>query len=321
MKVVKHNRYYVNSVGILDDGVVLTYMKKEIRYTAKVSIDELSEDDLKILTEQQEAPDSYRLYVLFTYTPATPKTVEKYEFQNFELEERVTVFEKPQIINLKDFKPTPIQYVFYPSTQQFEQHIQRDGIFVVAGMTGTGKTYFALKQILDQELQFDHILYLNFELTTNDIFSRLSIMSKGKLSPRLLSKIDIWESRSIKDLKMYMKDKKRVLIVIDNVDYLVGTNPDDMFSYQLSYMKAVATMLKGTDNHCIALTQIIKDVSLEMFDANGEFKFINSTIVSGVKQITDIARSVLVVGKNQNGVYKNKLLKVGSATHAPGVLR
>ena len=54
-----------------------------------------------------------------------------------------------------------------------ELHVQRNGFLVYCAPTGQGKTYFALSNLEYLSKQAEVVLYINLELSVDDIYNRI----------------------------------------------------------------------------------------------------------------------------------------------------
>lgn len=215
----------------------------------------------------------------------------------------------------KDYDP--LSYVNY---FQYRMFAQLDGIAVLVGMSGAGKTYSALSMLPTYAMHFNKIAYLNYELTDRDVVSRFKEMNPDKYTrdlvlPKLYIKEGVMTSLDLEevlqDLDVMPDDK--VVFIIDNVGSVIG---QEQFAYhkQNEFIKELDVICKDRGFHALALTQTVKDNSIDIFDDNGDIKAsITMSIMSGSIMLGNLARTVLFTGYNGDlDEYKVKILKKGT---------
>lgn len=213
----------------------------------------------------------------------------------------------------------PIQLINYSAYGVF---VQLDGITTIVGMSGAGKTYSALSQMLLYYKYFDKILYLNYELPERDIVSRLNdmynksdlnlILSKLYINETIMTSLELEEILAAADIEL----KDKVVIIIDNVGSVIGQE-ENVYQKQNEFIKQLDTLSKERGWHVLALTQIVKDHNLNLFNEQGDVKdSINMSIMSGSIMLGNLSRSVLFTGYNgQTQQFKTKVLKRGTGKY------
>ena len=187
--------------------------------------------------------------------------------------------------------------------------VQKNGFLVYCAPTGQGKTYFALSNLENLSKQVDTILYINFELSIDDIKNRCIKMGIDIPLNLYVAPLD-----NVKVIQEWSADKGSCLYIIDNIDNLVGGGQDP-FGEQLDFIKGLDRFLKDENHHALVLTQLVKDNNLNLIGKDGEINDgITTNILSGVKQLSYLARSVMMTAYNPElDAYMYKVLKVGSA--------
>ena len=187
--------------------------------------------------------------------------------------------------------------------------VQKNGFFVYCAPTGQGKTWFALSNLEELSKQFDTMLYINLELSIDDIKNRcinmgLNIPANLYVSP--LDNVDVIED--------WCKGRGTCMFVIDNIDNLVGGGQDP-FGEQLDFIKKLDRFLKDFNHHALVLTQLVKENNISILGKDGEINDgITTNILSGVKQLSFLSRSVMMTAySSELDSYVYKILKVGSA--------
>lgn len=188
-------------------------------------------------------------------------------------------------------------------------HVQKNGFLVYCAPTGQGKTYFALSNLVGLSKQVDTILYINFELSIDDIKNRCIKMGIDIPLNLYVAPLD-----NVKIIQEWTEGKGSCLFVIDNIDNLVGGGQDP-FGEQLEFIKGLDRFLKDYNHHALVLTQLVKDNNMNLLGKDGEINdSITTNILSGVKQLSYLARSVMMTAYNAElDAYMYKVLKVGSA--------
>lgn len=192
-------------------------------------------------------------------------------------------------------------------------YVQRDGIFTLCGTSGTGKTYSAIANLNQLDALFDEILYLNWEITDSDIMRRIKDQESKSRGRIKTGKLNIWGEQNIHRILEYIGNKN-IAIIVDNIDNLIGVG-DNPFDAQHEFIKLLDAHIKRNNQHCLLLTQHTKE-NIRIFDAKGSFTYeVNQNIISGVKQLPNMSRSVtfMSVWEGPKGYeYKAKYVKKGS---------
>lgn len=210
----------------------------------------------------------------------------------------------------------PIELINYIGYNIFTQ---LDGITALVGMSGAGKTYSALRMLQLFAQEFTKIAYLNYELTNRDIVQRLDEMypmgySRDNILKKLYMKDGIMTSLDLDDIlqAMDVMPSDKVVFIVDNVGSVIGQE-DNVWQKQNEFLKELDTICKERGYHALALTQIVKNNNLKIFDENGEFeKDLTMSIMSGSIMLGNLSRSVLLTGFNGNNEFKQKVLKRGT---------
>jgi hypothetical protein len=187
--------------------------------------------------------------------------------------------------------------------------IQKNGFLVYCAPTGQGKTWFALSNLEGLGSQFDTILYINLELSIDDIKNRCDIMGVNIPKNLYVAPLD-----NVDVIMEWCEGRGSVAFIIDNIDNLVGAG-DDPFGEQLEFIKKLDRFLKDFNHHALVLTQLVKESTIQVIAKDGEINdAITTNILSGVKQLSYLSRSVMMTAySNEKATYVYKMLKVGSA--------
>ena len=209
---------------------------------------------------------------------------------------------------LADYKYQETEYVEYVMGRDILQ-VQRNGFLVYCAPTGQGKTYFALSNLKGLAQQCDTVIYINLELSVNDIYDRLQRMKVD-----IPKNVYIKPFESIQSLTEWGQHQGKIVAIIDNIDNLVGGGQDP-FGEQLEYIKQLDRWLKDNNHHALVLTQLVKDNNIKIFEKDGDISgLLNTNILSGVKQLSYLSRTVVMTAFNEEvREYKYKILKMGSA--------
>lgn len=215
-------------------------------------------------------------------------------------------------VKLKTHKLRETEYVTYrykKKTGTKFMDIQKNGFLVYCAPTGQGKTYFALSNLSTLGSQFDTLLYINLELSIDDIKNRciqMEVEIPDNLYVAPLENVDV--------IQEWCEDRGSVAIIIDNIDNLVGGG-DDPFGEQLEFIKKLDRFLKDENHHALVLTQLVKEANIQVLGKDGEINDgITTNILSGVKQLSYLSRSVMMTAYSpERNTYVYKMLKVGSA--------
>ena len=211
-------------------------------------------------------------------------------------------------IQLSSYQVVQTEYVRY-NYGTYTLNVQRNGFMVYCAPTGQGKTYFALSNITSLSKQCDTLLYINLELSVDDIYNRC--MKMGLQIPKNLY-VAPFEQVSL--IETWGKNLGKVIIIVDNIDNLVGGG-NDPFGEQLEFIKRLDRWLKDNNNHALVLTQLVKDSNMALFGKDGYINpSLNTNILSGVKQLSYLSRTVLMTAySDELATYDYKILKMGSA--------
>jgi len=215
-------------------------------------------------------------------------------------------------VKLHEHKIVPTDYIKYKYNHRFgmrEIHIQKNGFLVYCAPTGQGKTWFALSNIEGLSKQFDTLLYINLELSIDDIKNRCVEMDIDIPTNLYVSPLD-----SVPVIEEWCGDKGQVCFIVDNIDNLVGGGSDP-FGAQLDFIKNLDRFLKDNNHHALVLTQLVKENNIQLLGKDGEINGpITSNILSGVKQLSYLSRTVFMTAFSAEiDSYVYKILKVGSA--------
>ena len=215
-------------------------------------------------------------------------------------------------VKLKTYKVRPTDYVTYmvkKETGTKFMDIQKNGFFVYCAPTGQGKTYFALSNLDALGSQFDAILYINLELSIDDIKNRCDKMGVNIPENLYVAPLD-----NVEVIEEWCEGRGSVMMIIDNIDNLVGGG-DDPFGEQLEFIKKLDRFLKDFNHHALVLTQLVKEANIQVLGKDGEINdAITTNILSGVKQLSYLSRSVMMTAYSpEKNTYVYKMLKVGSA--------
>ena len=155
------------------------------------------------------------------------------------------------------------------------------------------------------------MLYINFELSIDDIYNRCVILDVDIPKNLYISPLD-----SVDVIREWAEDKGSCMFIIDNIDNLVGGG-DDPYGLQLNYIKELDRFMKDNNHHALVLTQFVKDNNNTIIDTDGGISSrITPNSLSGVKQLSHLSRSVMMTAfSEQADRYVYKILKVGSAKY------
>ena len=187
--------------------------------------------------------------------------------------------------------------------------IQKNGFLVYCAPTGQGKTWFALSNLEGLSSQFDTLLYINLELSVDDIKNRCDTMGVN-----IPDNLYVAPFESVDAIKEWCEGRGSVMMIVDNIDNLVGGG-DDPFGEQLDFIKTLDRYLKDFNHHALVLTQLVKEANIQLLGKDGEINdAITTNILSGVKQLSYLSRSVMMTAYSpEKNTYVYKMLKVGSA--------
>lgn len=187
--------------------------------------------------------------------------------------------------------------------------IQKNGFLVYCAPTGQGKTWFALSNLEGLSAQFDTLLYINLELSVDDIKNRCDAMGVN-----IPENLYVAPFESVDAITEWCEGRGSVMMIVDNIDNLVGGG-DDPFGEQLEFIKKLDRYLKDFNHHALVLTQLVKESNIQLLGKDGEINdAITTNILSGVKQLSYLSRSVMMTAYSpEKNTYVYKMLKVGSA--------
>jgi hypothetical protein len=210
-----------------------------------------------------------------------------------------------------EIRPTTYVKYYYQTHSTGKRYIQvqSNGFLVYCAPTGQGKTWFALSNLEELSKQFDTILYINLELSIDDIKNRCIAMNINIPSNLYVAPLD-----NVEVIEAWAVSHGRCMFVIDNIDNLVGGGQDP-FGEQLDFIKNLDRFLKDYNHHALVLTQLVKDNTMNLLAKDGEINdMITTNILSGVKQLSYLSRTVMMTAFSPelNG-YVYKILKMGSA--------
>jgi hypothetical protein len=218
----------------------------------------------------------------------------------------------PQLLYQHKIIPTEyVTYEYYHNNIDKKIHIQKNGFLVYCAPTGQGKTYFAIKNTWKLSKQFDTLLYINLELSIDDIKNRMEDMATAIPKNLYVAPLD-----SVEVIQEWAQDKGSCCFIVDNIDNLVGGGQDP-FGAQLEFIKQLDRFLKDYNHHALVLTQLVKDNNTNLIGKDGEINdAITTNILSGVKQLSYLSRSVMMTAYSPElQAYSYKILKVGSAKY------
>lgn len=237
---------------------------------------------------------------------------------------------KQRILKVGHYEKGIIDFVEY-RFNDINFMAQRDGFTLLVAPTGQGKTFNATFNIVKLHNQFDNILYLNFELTKADIMTRILTHTKFNFKKTLeiekkLIVIKNEEKSHFTKISNFIELCElfpKSLIVIDNIDNIKSGKENDWLE-QSRFIQQLDAYLKldTNDSTALVLSQLTKDRdSLYTSFGKGSDKYydlspeLNENLVSGAKQLSNNARSVVLV--LQHAYSKDwvaRVLKYGSGT-------
>lgn len=277
-------------------AIIIVYKKSRF----KILVDDLTEANQKLLKEHSAGEFNINGSCYLDKMEIVKDSLH-FNFNNYGIP-----------IKLKDHKIRVTSYVRYSYKDQYGTsyiRFQKNGFAVYCAPTGQGKTYFALMNLESLAEQFDTVLYLNYELSIDDIHNRcleLGIDIPDNLYVSPLDSVDV--------IQEWCQDKGSVAFIVDNIDNLVGGG-NDPFGAQLDFIKDLDRFLKDYNHHALVLTQLVKDNNTSLIAKDGEINDgITTNILSGVKQLSYLSRSVMMTAYSPEiQAYVYKILKVGSA--------
>lgn len=283
-----------------NDWSDLTIVIKYMRGSFRIFIKELSEINQSLL----------RIHDPLEYSIIGKGILRKGNLLTEQIQLEFVKSDRP--VQLLTAKVEPLEYVTYTYQYDSKLMVQRNGFMIYAAPTGQGKTYFALQNISNLARQCDTILYINYELSVSDLVNRLN-----DYGIKIPSNVYAAPLESVAQIKAWAKGRGRIGFIIDNIDNLVGAG-DDAFGLQLEFMKGLDRFLKDENHHALVLTQLVKENSINLLGKDGMINdAITTNILSGVKQLSYLARTVFMTAYSPNlnngtGAYDYKVLKLGS---------
>jgi len=279
---------------------ILIINYKKARF--KITVDELSEYNQKQLAS----------YDCLDYNISGSCYLDKFNIIPETMQLNFNNYGIPVLLHKhKMVKTEYITYKYWEHDVWKEIHVQKNGFLVLAAPSGQGKTWNAMINIEPISKQVDTVLYINLELSIDDIKNRCEEMDMDIPKNVYISPLD-----NVETIKRWTEDKGTCFFIIDNIDNLVGSG-NDAFGAQLEFIKALDRFLKDENHHALVLTQLVKDNKTKLIDHAGEISGeVSANILSGVKQLQYLSRSVMMTAyspENQSYVYK--ILKVGSAKY------
>ena len=210
-----------------------------------------------------------------------------------------------------EIRPTSYVKYYYATHYAGKKYIQvqKNGFMVYCAPTGQGKTWFALSNLEELSKQFDTLLYINLELSIDDIKNRCEAMNMVIPSNLYVAPLD-----NVEVIQQWCKGRGKCMFIIDNIDNLVGGGQDP-FGEQLDFIKNLDRFLKDYNHHALVLTQLVKDNAMSLLAKDGEInEMITTNILSGVKQLSYLSRTVMMTAFSPElNAYVYKILKMGSA--------
>lgn len=210
-----------------------------------------------------------------------------------------------------EIRPTTYVKYYYQTHYAGKKYIQvqKNGFLVYCAPTGQGKTWFALSNLEELSKQFDTLLYINLELSIDDIKNRCVAMNMKIPSNLYVAPLD-----NVEVIESWCLTRGSCMLIIDNIDNLVGGGQDP-FGEQLEFIKNLDRFLKDYNHHALVLTQLVKDNAMNLLAKDGEINdMITTNILSGVKQLSYLARTVMMTCFSPElNAYVYKILKMGSA--------
>lgn len=306
MQKIRYNKYEVINYTIdeISNEIVFIVNYRTVVYNFIVDFDDLSFEDITQLGRFNDG--THHLWLIVNGDDYTQLNTTK----------RLIV-KGSAIDKFVDKEFPPITYINYA---KFNIFTQLDGITTIIGMSGGGKTYSALQMLPVYANYFDKIAYLNYELTDRDIIERFDEMypaghKREAIIEKLYIKNGIMTSLNLDDIMqaMEIEANDKVVWIIDNVGSVIGQE-DNVWQKQNEFIKQLDTLCKERGWHALALTQMIKDHNLNLFDENNKIKeSITMSIMSGSIMLGNLSRSVLFTAyNNETNKFLTKTLKRGT---------
>lgn len=304
MKTIRYRKHKIEKVIYEDDKYIFVANYKTVLYNYIIDDTKLSFHDHIAMGAFNDGTHDLLIVTLDG------------EFVELHSERKLINFGKA-IDKYIDKEYDPIVYINY---KRFNCFAQLDGITTIVGMSGAGKTFSAIDMLPTYANYFDKIAYINYELPDRDIISRLDDhfpagATRKKITEKLYIKDGIATNLNLPDYldAMEIKPDEKVVFIIDNVGSVVGQG-NDVWNKQNEFLKELDTLVKANGWHALALTQMIKDHNLSIFDDNGNIKeSITMSIMSGSIMLGNFSRSVLFTAYNaESNEYLTKVLKRGT---------
>lgn len=306
MEKIRYNKYEVINYTIdkIKNEIVFIVNYRTVVYNFIIDYNDLSLEDITQLRRFDDG--THHLWLIVNGDDYTQLTTTK----------RLVVKGSP-IDKFVDREFPPITYINY---MKYGTFTQLDGITTIIGMSGGGKTYSALQMLPVYANYFDKIAYLNYELTDRDIIERFDEMypaghKRKTIIEKLYIKDGVMTSLNLDEIMQAMEIEadEKVVWIIDNVGSVIGQE-DNVWQKQNEFIKQLDTLCKERGWHALALTQMVKDHNLNLFDENNNIKeSITMSIMSGSIMLGNLSRSVLFTAYNsETEQFKSKTLKRGT---------
>lgn len=306
MKTIRYRKHKIEKVinNYEDNNYVFIANYKTVLYNYIVDDTRLSFDDHIAMHNFKEGTHDLMLVSL------------EGEFVELHSERKLINFGKA-IDKYIEKEYDPILYINY---KRFNCFTQLDGITTIVGMSGAGKTFSAIDMLPTYANHFDKIAYINYELPDRDIISRLDDhfpagATRKKIVEKLYIKDGIATNLCLTDYldAMEIKPDDKIVFIIDNVGSVIGQG-NDVWNLQNEFLKELDMLVKANGWHALALTQMIKDHNISLFDDNGNIKeSITMSIMSGSIMLGNLSRSVLFTAYNgETNEFLTKVLKRGT---------
>lgn len=274
--------------------------------TYQLPFDDLSIEDMMAVSKFEEGTD--RLILRFT------KSNEFVDLQTIPLA-ALNIF-KPVLFD--EIKVEPLHLVELDfNDQQF--YIQKEGFSVIVAPTGSGKTYNVIKNLKTLTRNFDVVLYLNLEITDNDVKMRTQKIYGPNIE---FENLFLATTTSMKDITSFVGNKS-ACVIIDNIDNFIGGGIN-AFDIQNKFVNEFDRWAKEKGNLGIFLSQFVKEAGRETIlkeNKATKIKEIDPAItynqLSGVAQISRLSRSVVMVYYDYDeNISYFRVLKKGSGKFA-----
>lgn len=305
MRIEKFIKYNVKKVNRIKEEVVLVVEYRVTFFNFIIPNEMLEIEDISCLAKYDDGTHDLLLILDKDKNFCGLETIKRIYLKTSPIDKFVK----------KEYEP--LDYINYHNYQVFTQ---LDGITVVIGMSGAGKTHTALSMLRPYSNHFTKIAYLNYELTDRDISDRIEeVYSDSNIIKKIYDKLYIKEgimtSLNLQDIlqAMDVMPDDKVVFIIDNVGSVIGQE-DNVYQLQNNFIKELDVVCKERGWHALALTQMVKDHNIKLFDESGEIKdSVTMSIMAGSIMLGNLARSVLFTAYNgETSEFKNKVLKRGT---------